>query len=55
MRGLLSILLLFYNTFDKFNNTEGHVLDSMYFMTIRFLKNHIFGMKMPDFAIFYAM
>ena len=33
MRGLLSILSLFRNEFDKFNNTRAQMLDSIYHMT----------------------
>ena len=32
MQGLLSILSLFRNKFDKFNNTRARVLDSIYHM-----------------------
>ena len=52
--GLWSILSLFCNEFNKFNNTEALMLDSIYHMTLKSLKNHIFGMKMSDFAILYA-
>ena len=37
MRGLSSILLLFRNTFNKFNNTRAQMLDSIYHMTLRLL------------------
>ena len=30
MRGLLSILLLFRNKYNKFNNTRARMLDSIY-------------------------
>ena len=33
MRGLPSILLLFHNEFNKFNNTGARMLDSIYHMT----------------------
>ena len=33
MRGFLSILSLFHNGFDKFNNTKARMLDSIYYMT----------------------
>ena len=33
MRGLPSILLLFRNEFNKFNNTRARMLDSIYHMT----------------------
>ena len=35
MRGLLSILSLFRNEFDKFNNTSGRMLDFFYHLTLR--------------------
>ena len=37
MRGLPSILLLFRNEFNKFNNTGARMLDSIYHMTLRLL------------------
>ena len=37
MRCLPSILLLFRNEFNKFNNTRARVLDSVYHMTLRIL------------------
>ena len=33
MRGLPSILCLFHNNFNKFNNTRARMLDSIYHMT----------------------
>ena len=38
MRGLLSILSLFHNKSDKFNNTRAQILDSIYQMTFKLLK-----------------
>ena len=35
MRGLPSILSLFRNKFNKFNNTRTGMLDSIYHMTLR--------------------
>ena len=35
MRGMLSILSLFRNEFNKFNNTRARMLDSIYYMTLR--------------------
>ena len=35
MRGLLSILSLFRNEFNKFNNTGARMLDSIYHMTLK--------------------
>ena len=37
MRGLPSILSLFRNEFNKFNNTRARMLDSIYHMTLRIL------------------
>ena len=37
MRGLPSILSLFRNEFNKFNNTGARILDSIYHMTLRLL------------------
>ena len=34
MRGLLSILTLFCNKFNKLNNTGAQMLDSIYHMTL---------------------
>ena len=39
MRGLPSILSLFRNEFNKFNNTKARMSDSVYHMTIT-LKSH---------------
>ena len=37
MRGLPSILSLFNNEFNKFNNTRSRMLDSIYHMTLGLL------------------
>ena len=37
MQGLLSILSLFRNKFNKFNNTRAGMLDSVYHRTLKFL------------------
>ena len=37
MRGLLSILSLFHNKLNEFNNTRARMLDSIYHMTSRIL------------------
>ena len=54
MRGLLSILSLFGNEFNKFNNTVARIVDYIYHTTLKFLKNGICGVKTEEFAIFYA-
>ena len=38
MRGLPSILSLFRNEFNKFNNTRARMLDSIYHTTLEYLK-----------------
>ena len=51
IRGLPSILLLFHNEFNKFNNNTGaRMLDSIYHMTLKFIKNRIFGVKTSKFC-----
>ena len=42
MWGLPSILTLFRNKFNKFNNTGAQMLDSYYHMTLNLLKNAFF-------------
>ena len=39
LRGLPSILSLFCNEFNKFNNTGAQMLDSIYHMTLKLLKS----------------
>ena len=41
--GLLSILLLFRNKFEKFNNTGEGILDSIHQMSLKLLWNHIWA------------
>ena len=50
MRGLPSILSLFRNEFDKFNNTGAQKLDSIYHKTLRLFCNHIVGVKKSRFC-----
>ena len=45
MRGLPSILSLFPNKFNIFNNTRAQMLDSIYHMTLKLLSNFISGVK----------
>ena len=54
MRGLPNILSLFHNNLDKFNNTGARMLDSIYHMPLKLLKNHVFDMKTSIFCRFYA-
>ena len=41
IRGLPSILSLFRNKFNKFNNTRARMLDSIYHMTLNFWRKKI--------------
>ena len=50
MRGMSSILLLFRNEFNKFNNTGGRMLDFIYHMTLKLIKNLVFGVKTSRFC-----
>ena len=45
MRGLPSILSLFLNELNKFNNARARMLDSIYHMTLRLLWNLISGVN----------
>ena len=45
MRGLPSILLLFRNELNKFNNIGARMLDSIYHMTLKLIENHIIDLK----------
>ena len=51
MRGLPSILSLFLNEFNKFNNTRARKLDSIYHMTLKLIKNLISAVKRHNFVI----
>ena len=42
MRDWPSILLLFRNEFNKFNNTSARALDSFYHMALKLLLNLVF-------------
>ena len=53
MRALPSILSLFCNEVNQFNSTEARMLDVIYLMALKVLKNR-FGVKMSKFCIFYA-
>ena len=50
MRGMLRILSLFRNEFNKFNNTGAQMLDSIYHMTLKLIKSHIFRVKTSRFC-----
>ena len=50
MRGLPSILSLFRNEFNKFNNTGARMLDSIYQMTFKIILKSYFGVKTLGFC-----
>ena len=50
MRGLPSILSLFRNEFNKFNNSGARMLDSVHHMALKLLKNRILGVKTSRFC-----
>ena len=50
MSGLPSILSLFRKEVIKFNNTGAQMLDFNYHMTLKLLKNRIFGVKTSRFC-----
>ena len=52
MRGLPSILSLFRNEFNKFNNTRAGMLDSIYHMTFKQLKLHFWCENVKIFPYF---
>ena len=54
MRGLPSILSLFYDKFNKFNNTRAEMLDSIYHMTLSLLSSLISDVKRYNFVIMYT-
>ena len=54
MRGLPSILSLFRNELNKFNNTRARMLDSIYHIMTNTLKSHIWRKKRYNFVIMYA-
>ena len=51
MRGLPSILIIFCNEFNKFNNTRARMLDSIYHMT-NTLKSHFWRKNVIIFALY---
>ena len=54
MRGLPSILSLFRNEFNKFNNTRARMLDSIFHMTLRLFEISFLPLKRYNFVIIYA-
>ena len=50
MRGLLSILSLSLNEFNKLNNTRARMLDSIYHITLKLIEIAFFGVKTSRFC-----
>ena len=50
MRGLPSILSLFHNEFNKFNNTRARMLDSIYHIT-NTLKSHFWRKNVINLSL----
>ena len=55
MRGLPSILSLFGNEFNKFNNTEAQMLDSIYHMPFKKNKICMFGVNTPRLCLLLSL
>ena len=55
MLGLPSILSLFCNDFNKFNNTRTRILDSIYHITLTSLRNLISSVKKLPFCYYVRM
>ena len=55
IRGLSSILSLFRNEFNRFNNTGARMLDYILHMTLTLLKIAFSALKRQDVAILFAM
>ena len=53
MLGLPSILSLFRNKFNKFNNTGARMLDSIYHILLKIVRNCILVRKHQEFPLFY--
>ena len=54
MQGLLSILSLFADNLNKFNNTGARILDFIHHMTLKLLKNHIFWHENVEFSYLFG-
>ena len=54
MGGLPSILSLFCNECNKFNNTGARMLDSIYQMTLKYFCNRVFVVKTHIVCHIYA-
>ena len=55
LKGFAGILLLFWNMFNKLNNTGAQMLDSIYHMPWKLLQITFSEWIRQDFVTFYAM
>ena len=58
IRGLSSILSLFRNKLNKFNTTVAQILDSIFLMTLKLLKSHVWRQNVriwPSFTQRYSI
>ena len=51
---LAKLLSRFCNDFKRFNDTGARMLDSIYYMTLKLLKNCFFGVKTSQICILFA-
>ena len=54
MRELTSMLFLFRNEFNKFNNKKARMLNSIYYMALKILKHRIFDVKTSIISFFFT-
>ena len=47
--------MIICNELNKYNNTGARMIDSIYHMTLKLIKNCIFGVKTSRFSTFYAI
>ena len=52
MRGLLSILPFFRNEFNKFNCSGARMIDSVYHLTLKYIRICILGVKVVKVLIY---
>ena len=55
IRGLLSILLLFHNKFNKINNTGARILDSIYQMALKLTKITFLASKSHSLIMLHSI
>ena len=53
--GVPSIVLLFPKKFNKFNHAGAYLLESIYHMTLKSIKNGMLVLNGQDFVMFYTI